>query len=343
MSVMEQAADAILQAARESASLDELSDVEVDGDGSSSLSEIEDKDGEQDEDAEVSDDLSNISDDENDSEAETERLEDSPHKLRPHKDVVLSSHNEDQTYQRSPSKLHNQITADGQDVEEDEEPLSDEDISIHESPDSPKSSVHDEPEREPVTAPTSLEDSSGEGKTMLSAADADTRKRKRSIMGGSGLDDDPDEPMRKRTGSVMTPGDEYAIEEDPHQDEEAEMSNLTSGNILADGGGVTHEEDVPEDTEEPVAAEEDVPETTEIVSPKKRGRKKKRGTENGIHNHEDEQEVVAEGQAALNGDDEARNGEEDHADNEAEDAEVVQKNEEERKSLLCDALNIRLT
>ena len=63
---MEQAVDAILQVAREEGSLTELSDVEIDGDGSSSLSEIEDKDGDQDEDAEGSDELSMISDDEND-------------------------------------------------------------------------------------------------------------------------------------------------------------------------------------------------------------------------------------------------------------------------------------
>ena len=42
--------------------------------------------------------------------------------------------------------------------------------------------------------------------------EADTRKRKRSIMAGSGLDADTDERPRKRTGSVMTPKDEYAID-----------------------------------------------------------------------------------------------------------------------------------
>ena len=205
---MDQAADAILQAARESASLDELSDVEVDGDGdgSSSLSEIEDKeDVEQDEDGEASDDLSNVSDDENDSEAETERLEESPNKFRPHQDIVQSSQNNNQTYERSPSKLQNQIIPTHQDELEleDDDPLSSDDISVNESPESP----HDEgAQGEPATAATSLEDSSGEGKKMLSVLDADTRKRKRSIMAGSGLDEDLDEPLRKRTGSVMTPG-----------------------------------------------------------------------------------------------------------------------------------------
>jgi hypothetical protein len=174
---MEQAADAILQAAQE-ASLDELSEVEVDGDGSSSLSEIEYRDNPQDDDAEASDDRSNESDEENDSEAETERLEQSPNLSRTHKDVVLDSANEGQIYERSPSKLNKQILADDQGDDDEEEVLSDDDISLHESH---KSSVHGDA-TEPTTAATSLEDSSGEGKRTLSVTDADTRKRKRSIM-----------------------------------------------------------------------------------------------------------------------------------------------------------------
>jgi hypothetical protein len=222
---MDKAADAILQAARESASLDELSELDVDGDGSSSLSDIEDKDPEQDEDAEASEELSNISDEENDSEAETERLEESPNKFRPQQDVVLSSHSSNQIYDRSPSKLHNQIIPNHQDDEDDDDPLSDDDISINESPESPKSSPHDDPEPEPPTAPTSLEDSSGDNKKMLSVIEADTRKRKRSIMAGSGFDEDLGEPLRKRTGSVMTPADEYVIEDDINHDEEVDVES----------------------------------------------------------------------------------------------------------------------
>ena len=62
---MDQGADALLQAALARPSPEDLSDIEVDGDGSSSLSDIEDKDAEQEEDVEGTDDeLSNISDDE---------------------------------------------------------------------------------------------------------------------------------------------------------------------------------------------------------------------------------------------------------------------------------------
>ena len=334
---MDQAADAILQAAGEDGSLDELSDIEVDGDGSSSLSDIEDKDAEQEEDiddAEGSDDLSNISDDEeNDSEAETERLEDSPNKFRQHQDVVLSSRNDNQIYERSPSKLHNQIIPDEPDEEEDEDPLSDDEVSLNESPESRKSSVHEEPEPDPTTAATSLEDSTGEDKRTLSIIEADTRKRKRSIMAGSGLDDELDEPLRKRTGSVMTPGDEYAIDDDVHADEEIDTSNPISGNISGDEGGEAQEDEVPEDVEEPVVAEEEAPETADIpVSPKKRGRKKKKTIENGLISHDEDPEALADADSGLNGEDEARNGEEENAENEGDDeAEAALKNEEERE------------
>jgi hypothetical protein len=328
---MDQGADALLQAAGEGASPDEeLSDVDLDGDGSSSLSDIEDKDAEQDEDQEGSDELSNISDDENDSEAETERLEESPNKFRPHQDVVLSPHNDTQ---RTPSKLHNQIIADDQDDEEDDDPLSDAEASLND-PESPKSSVHDEAELDPPTAPTSLEDGSIENKNLLSVMDADTRKRKRSIMAGSGLEDGLEEPLRKRTGSVMGTGDEYAIEEDIQQDEEVDTSHPISGNISADEGGAAQEDEAAEGIEEEVVADDEAPEAVDIpVLPKRRGRKKKRAVENGVSNHEEDTDIVPDGEA-MNGDDEARKADDENAENEGDDeAEAAQKNEEERKLL----------
>ena len=329
---MDQGADALLQAAGEGSSPDEeLSDVDVDGDGSSSLSDIEDKDAEQEEDQEGSDELSNPSDDENDSEAETERLEESPNKFRPHQDVVLSSHNDTQ---RTPSKLHNQVTADDQDDEEDDDPLSDAELSLNESPESPKSSVHDDAEVDHPTAPTSLEDGSIENKNLLSVIEADTRKRKRSIMAGSGLEDDIEEPLHKRTGSIMGTGDEYAIEEDIQQDEEIDTSHPISGNISADEDGAPQEDEAAEEIEGEAVADDEAPEAVDIPAlPKRRGRKKKTAVENGVSNHDEETDIVPDGEA-VNGDDEARKAEDENAENEGDDeAEAAQKNEEERKLL----------
>lgn len=320
-------ADAILQAAAANVSDDELSDVDVDGDGSSSLSEIEDKDDEPEQDPDGSEEeLSNAYDDENDSEAETERLEESPNKIRTHKDVVLSSQNDGHIYNHSPSKLHNQIMPDDQVGEDEDDPLSDDEISLRESP---KSSVHDDPE--PPTAATSLEDSAGEGKQLLSTIDADSRKRKRSIMAGSGLSDDADEPLRKRTGSIMTPGDEYVVEDEEHHDEELDTSNPISGNISGNERE-EQEDEVAEEAEEPVAAEEEVPEAVEaLTSPKRRGRKKKKVIENGV-THDEDPGTGADDDAAVNGEDEPQNGDEEAAENEGDDeAEAALKNEEERK------------
>ncbi|TVY48134.1 Transcriptional regulatory protein [Lachnellula occidentalis] len=332
---MDQGADALLQAAGEGSSPDEeLSEIDVDGDGSSSLSDIEDKDAEQDEDQDGSDVLSNPSDDENDSEAETERLEESPQKSRPHQDVVLSSHNDTQ---HTPSKLHNQITADDQDDEEDDDPLSDAELSLNESPESPKSSVHDDAAVDPPTAPTSLEDGAIESKNLLSVVEADTRKRKRSIMAGSGLEDDTEEPLRKRTGFIMGIGDGYAIEEEIQHDEEVDTSHPISGNISADEGGAAHEDEATEEIEEAIA-EDEAPEPVNIlVSPKRRGRKKKKPVENGVSNHDEDMALEA-----VNGDDDARKAEDENAENEGDDeAEAAQKNEEEleRKRIALNQLS----
>ncbi|RAL61670.1 hypothetical protein DID88_002738 [Monilinia fructigena] len=162
---------------------DELSDVDLEeDDGSSSLSEFEDRDAEQEheDDAEASDELSNPSEND-DSEAETERLEESPQKSRAQKNVVLNSHNGADSYGRSPSKLRNQtIMADKADKPDEDEAdhLSDEEVSVIN--DSPKSSVHDDTEldHDPATTSTSLEHFSGEGKRATSTSEPDSRKRK---------------------------------------------------------------------------------------------------------------------------------------------------------------------
>ena len=320
-------AGAILEAAAQ-ASAGDLSDVEMDGDGdrSSSLSEIEYKDSHQEEEGDSSDDQNNNSEEDNDSEAETERLEESPNKIRTHKDVVLSSHNS-QIYERSPSKLQNQIIPPRQlDDEDDDEPLSDEEISPN---DSSKSSTRGDADAELPTAPTSLEDSAGEGKRTNSVTDADTRKRKRSIMAGGGLDEDVEEPMRKRTGSVMMGGDDYAIDDEEQADEEHEgdVSNPISGNITGDEGGEVLE-DRTEEADTLVASKEEIQETVDVpVSPKKRGRKKKKTHENGANPEEDPETLL--GVEPLNGED-SRNGGDDSVQIEGDDeAEAALRNEEE--------------
>lgn len=322
--VMHQEGDSAMQVSHD-ASQDELSDVDVDGDGSSSLSDIEDKDPDEQEDE---DDISNDSE-ANDSEAETERLEDSPNKLRKHQDVVLSAGSDSQIYERSPSKLKHQTTLDTAEDDEEDEPLSEveDDEDNNSDNESVKSSERGELGREaPTTAATTMEDSSSEGKKSLSVNELDSKKRKRSIMAGSGLD--LEEPLRKRTGSVMTPGDEYAIDDEEIQ-EEGDTSNPISGNISVDEDAEAREE------AEEVVADEEIPEPVElpplVKSPKKRGRKKKKVVENGAQNHDYDPDTVPNGEVVPNGEDETKAGDEDNVDPEADDeAEAAQKNEEER-------------
>ncbi|KAL3417576.1 transcriptional regulatory protein dep1-like protein [Phlyctema vagabunda] len=299
---------------------EQMSDVDGDGDGSSSLSEIEDKDGEQDED----EDLSNVSE-ENDSEAETERLEDSPQKARKHQDVVLTG-TTSRVYDQSPSKLKHTTTVDEDDDEDD--PLSDiEDEEDNMSANQSGSSDHEAHERKQAsTVATTLEDSSSEGKTSLNSTEVDSKKRKRSIMAGSGLD--LEEPLRKRTGSVMTPGDEYAVDDDENR-EEGEITNPTSAdNSIHDGAEAQDEVDENAGGEEgEIQAPVELPPSPK--SPKKRGRKKKKITENGAHLHGQDTEMPADGDAMPNGD-ENKNGDDENVDHELDDeAEAALRNEEE--------------
>lgn len=307
---------------------DELSDVELEEDRSSSLSEIEDKDAEQEheDDAEVSDELSNPSEDD-DSEAETERLEVSPHKLRVQRNVVLNSHNSTDSQERSPSKLHNHIMAhEAEEDEDDADPLSDDDVSI--ANDCSKSSRHDDAEMDhnAETAATSLEDAKGEGKRALSTSEIDSKKRKRSIMGSGGIDDDFDEPLPKRTGAIIDQGDDYAIEDDLPVEED--VSNTISGNISGEEGDGPQEQ-VLADATEAILPDDEIAETASIpTSPKRRGRKKKKALENGT-NMEDELDGLQNGML-INGEDGTRNGEEDHVENEEDDeADLISKTEEE--------------
>ncbi len=341
---MERAANAILQAAH-AASLGEPSDGEVDPDGSSSLSEIQDQDAEQDEEVEASDDLSNLSDQDNDSEAETERLEESPNKSRPHQDVVLSSTN-NQTYQTSPSKLHNEITVDDPEDDDDEGPLV-KNGSIHESPNLLKSSPPSQLDKPLAPPAASLEGLASEGAQLPSISDIDTKKRKRSIL-ADGVDEDPSEPLHKRTGSVMTPGDDIVLENDINQVEQEQISTTATGNNdTSSGGAPLVAVQSTAEVEETIAAEVVLPETPEVpTSPKRRGRKKRKPISNGIINHEEGPEVLLEAEVVLNGGNEVKNSEEEHADNEGDDeAEAALKNEEEREfsvySCMCSLLTFK--
>ena len=170
---------------------------------------------------------------------------------------------------------------------------------------------------------------------MLSI-EADTRKRKRSIMAGSGLEEELGEPSRKRTGSIMKTGDDYAIDDDAQQDEDLDIeeSNANSGNISGEEAGQGNEDELADDIEEDIHTTTAVSaEIDATVSPKKRGRKRRKGVENGAHSIDDF-ENAHDTDILLNGEGNMRQDEDDNVENEGDDeAEAALKNEEERKFL----------
>ena len=138
---------------------------------------------------------------ENDSEAETERLEESPNNVRLKRDIVVSAGG----YEPSPSKLAQSTTYD--DVDEEEEPVADD------SPSKPRSKNSGIPD----TAEDSLTADDPTG------SDSTARKRKRlGSVDDTGTDLGEDEPLKKRRGSVKSELSDPPPEGSPLSPEPAE-------------------------------------------------------------------------------------------------------------------------
>ncbi|KAJ1333853.1 Sds3-like [Microdochium nivale] len=174
------------------------------------------------------DDLS----DANDTEAETERLYDTPRVPTRQKDVVLNEQAEGRVYERTPSKLrHQDPTHDDDDDDEiDDDLLSDADVSMASSP--------------PAKLPSPSLDLLAEAANQ----EAESRKRKRS---SAAAEIDAEQPFRKRTGSAPVPiaakengrpgsGDEEEEDVDPtpQSRSEEQSGEETPGTGPAEG---THE------------------------------------------------------------------------------------------------------
>lgn len=138
---------------------------------------------------------------ENDSEAETERVEESPNNVRLKGDIVVSA----PSHGPSPSKLAHSTTYD--DVEEDEEP------AVDDSPSKPR------PRNNGL--PASADGTLGPEDSTLS--DSAGQKRKRLESGDEVEDDiDEDEPLKKRRGSVKSELSEPPAEDTPLSPEPGE-------------------------------------------------------------------------------------------------------------------------
>ncbi|KAK2758658.1 hypothetical protein FQN54_003348 [Arachnomyces sp. PD_36] len=184
----------------------------MDDDRSSSLSEI-------DEDQDHSSPISHKLQAEIDSEAETERIDESPNLVRTRKDIVVSAGG----YENSPSKLAQSTTYEDINVD-------DETPALEDSPSKPsrstKSNGVDTAAKEPT--PTEADDNS-----PASLESAGTKRKRSEAEGDSGnVSGDDDRPARKRRGSATSnlPGeaaDEASLPADNAEElpEGAEPSN----------------------------------------------------------------------------------------------------------------------
>ncbi|KFZ15751.1 hypothetical protein V501_02579 [Pseudogymnoascus sp. VKM F-4519 (FW-2642)] len=320
------------------------------GDGSSSLSDIEQDvdqdDGQDDLDDDMeSNEASEEEDDEeeeeeNDSEAETERLDVSPDKNRTHKDVVLNSHTESHTFERAPSNLHGQYGAEDDEEEESDEEdnppgdVSDDELSL---PDSPKTAAEEEAVADAAddaaAATAQLEESIAQPKDIMHAFDLTNKKRKRSQLLDVDSADatDTGEPLRKRTGSVQPPGDDFAVDDNASARGDEDTPNPVSGD-LSDVESVDGQEEDEEaghpDEKEKLHIDEELEERVEAAEQLRTSKRRRKSAVNGKEIAADEANEPTDKHAVKAVSDE---GEEDHAEVEADDAEAALRDEEEQE------------
>jgi len=288
----------------------------------------------------------------NDSEAETERLYDTPPKDRVVREILNPATDikdrqlvdrRDRTFERSPSKLQQQIQADidnentasgHNSVSDGEE--EDDDISLPSTdpepdpdPDSagdPRSRSPSEAKKPEMTTPT--KDSTVE---QIAKEDPfESRKRKRLSVAEQS---ETGQPVRKRTGSVGVP-----VEPSP---EDAAMVEDEGGSTNNQSGNHSPEEDngdavvaMKMQTETADSIEESTPTPSQLKKSRRGANKKQKSKspdEPPTQALETSQDELPDTDAATGEDSAARVGEEQVED--ADEAEIAQKNEEERRCL----------
>ncbi|KAH8885084.1 hypothetical protein GQ53DRAFT_367117 [Thozetella sp. PMI_491] len=241
-----------------------------------------------------SDDESKLSDiDVNDSEAETERLYNTPPKNSSNRDAVNGSSGSgrkqftdrrDRAFERSPSKLQQQIQADvdAENAVSDNDSLSgadeDEDDAVSEASSDPSAEPSKAPASRspsPVKKPQEKATAEDNPTTQKPKAESvESRKRKRSSIG---VQSELEQPARKRTGSIAPPERDQSADEVATAADEGNSTNPQSGDL-------TGEEDNSEKVEakttaktEPAeSAEEEPAESSRSKRSKQRNNKKRK-------------------------------------------------------------------
>ncbi|KAH0551536.1 hypothetical protein GP486_007246, partial [Trichoglossum hirsutum] len=289
-------------------------------DGSSSLSEIED--GVDEDDRQHRNGTLSEAAAENDSEAETERLESSPQRIRKRRNVVLSSGESAKSVERSPSKLANEtMFEDTNHVKADDVPAdydtpmggTDQRDILEQSTNETEKIEEDNasttgtnkssgPEPDQTTAPTSL-DSAGEGTKDTSPPEIVGKKRKRtSPRNRSGSDYmEGEEPARKRTGSIK--GEANGNETDKqgdHEDHDTVKYNGTGTKANAiNGDSVVHRE--PESNEKGGTERDEEPSITTKTTKTKKGKRKEKKSKSAAQNRPEVDPADAADMDEVNG------------------------------------------
>ncbi|PHH92448.1 hypothetical protein CDD83_7404 [Cordyceps sp. RAO-2017] len=169
-----------------------------------------------DSDSALSDAASDVNSDVNDTEAETERLYDTPKSQR-QRDVVVDQFNNGQVFEHTPSKLRRATRADASNENGDDVSVFDDDESLASSHAGAADSL------------AQLATAKDKGAAEEAKLDSQERKRKRSPVPDHS---EPDQPLRKRTGSLGAP--ETAADDDtPTHEDDSTSGNLQSGHQSA--------------------------------------------------------------------------------------------------------------
>ena len=236
-------------------------------------------------------DESRLSDpDVNDSEAETERLYDTPPKNTAGRDTVYKAaesgvqhflERRTRAFEPSPSKLQRQIVDAADDSDNDSLSDADEEGSVGSNEQDQDVAKHDE-SRSPSpirkASHQSTKDSAPTADTEKDEAN-DTRKRKRS---SAAEQVDAGQPLRKRTGSVQVPEHDFSADNTAIVDDEAATPSQPSGEHTADeeDGGQDNTSD-PKSKDVPTQSIEDTPQPSRSKSSKRGPTKKRKGRGDG--------------------------------------------------------------
>ncbi|KAJ5082041.1 hypothetical protein N7532_011084 [Penicillium argentinense] len=242
-----------------------LDDPLMDDGRSSSLSEIDD----------VSDNEPSDFEDspkperqlENDSEAETERLEDSPHNIRK-RDIVISAGSAGP----SPSKLHQSTTLDDVNEEDEEEEEEEEEEEVPVADDSPS-------KRRPSQNNGVLDESLELDEMEL--PDGFGRKRKRVEAGDdeTGTEIGDVEPIKKRRSSIKSDLSDPIDDDTP----------LSPEPMMDDPTAINEDDEIPVD---------DLPES-ELPAASAKGKKAKKGQRKGRRSEDGDEEMETVGDLAV--------------------------------------------